>query len=223
MRQWGVLISVTYVLVVLFLLVPLWGALAMHHPFASSESYQFTVNVYRLWGAWVLIGMVLLSQVVLVFVSVDTSWQRPKPRSHILATCIVTAFLLTLLALGAGLAIDAQMKSSSSSSATLALVTLALVWLIWGVAFYEYSRNSDATVSHAIAGLLVGSVLELLIAVPCHIAVRRRNECSAPIETSFGICTGIAVMLLAFGPSVLLLYKKRLESYAARRSGAQNK
>jgi hypothetical protein len=59
--------------------------------------------------------------------------------------------------------------------------------------------------------------LELLVAVPCHVIVRRRNECSAPIATSFGITTGIAVMLLAFGPSVLLLYKKRLEGY--RRGG----
>jgi hypothetical protein len=50
------------------------------------------------------------------------------------------------------------------------------------------------------------------------VIARRRGDCSAPAVTSFGIVTGIAVMLLAFGPSVLFLYKKRLDAYTARPS-----
>ena len=73
-------------------------------------------------------------------------------------------------------------------------------------------------VSRAINWLLRGSVLELLIAVPVHVIVRRRGECSAPVATSFGITTGIAVMLLAFGPSVLILYRRRLEQYSRKAS-----
>jgi hypothetical protein len=47
----------------------------------------------------------------------------------------------------------------------------------------------------ALSWLLRGSILELLVAVPCHIIVRRRHDCSAPIITSFEIVTGIAIML----------------------------
>jgi hypothetical protein len=38
------------------------------------------------------------------------------------------------------------------------------------------------------------------------------------VATSFGIVTGIAVMLLCFGPSVLFLFKKRLDGYSAHTS-----
>jgi hypothetical protein len=47
--------------------------------------------------------------------------------------------------------------------------------------------------------------------------VRQRGDCSAPILTGWGIVTGIAVMLLCFGPGILALYKKKLDGYAQRR------
>jgi hypothetical protein len=90
------------------------------------------------------------------------------------------------------------------------------LWLVWGIVFYLYFQNSSNVTSRLVSWLLKGSVLELLIAIPSHVIVRRRDECTAPAVTSFGIVTGIAVMLLCFGPSVLLLYKKRIDAYGAR-------
>ena len=89
------------------------------------------------------------------------------------------------------------------------------IWLAWSLVFHMFLRNSANIAGRAVSWLLKGSVLELLIAVPCHVWVRRRDDCSSPIATSFGIVAGIAVMLLSFGPSVLVLYKKRLDGYAA--------
>jgi hypothetical protein len=62
--------------------------------------------------------------------------------------------------------------------------------------------------------LLRGSVLELLIAMPALVIRRRHHDCSAPLETSFGITSGIAIMLLSLGLTIVLLYKKRMERYA---------
>jgi hypothetical protein len=75
-------------------------------------------------------------------------------------------------------------------------------------------------VTRAVTWLLRGSVLELLIAVPAHIITRRRHDCSAPIVTGFGISSGLAIMLLAFGPSVYLLYRKRMEGRRAKAASA---
>ena len=87
------------------------------------------------------------------------------------------------------------------------------LWLLWGCLFYLYYRESSELITRLITWLLRGSVLELLIVVPCHVYARHKGECSASEITAFGVTTGIAIMLLSFGPSVLLLYKKRLDKY----------
>ena len=86
---------------------------------------------------------------------------------------------------------------------------------------------------HPAAILLLGAMLMplvrgrarsiLLIVVPSHVIVRRRGDCCAPVVTSFGIVTGIAIMLLSFGPGILLLYKKRLDAYKARSGAGQER
>jgi len=81
--------------------------------------------------------------------------------------------------------------------------------------FYRYSRRGSMTFERAISWLLKGSVLELMIAVPAHVIVRSRGDCSAPFLTSWGIVTGLAIMLMCFGPGVLALYKKRFDAYGA--------
>jgi hypothetical protein len=52
-------------------------------------------------------------------------------------------------------------------------------------------------------------VLELLVAVPMHVVVRRRNECCAGMQTGFAICVGAAMAIIALGPAVFVLYHRR--------------
>jgi hypothetical protein len=92
-----------------------------------------------------------------------------------------------------------------------------VLWIGWGVVFFLYRERMSDTLTRTVGWLLNGSVLQLLIAVPAHIAARERNDCCAPMVSAFGIASGIALMLVAFGPSVVFLYQDRL-----RRSERRN-
>jgi hypothetical protein len=221
MRRWGIVISVFYALILLAFIVPGATLLALYK-FEGWGKFLETVNeAYGDWMLWLLIAAVLTSQALLLFLSVDTSQKRLKPRSHILVSVTVGALLIALLSSGViwslGFAIRGEnfWKPFFDKEANLLFFWGAL-WLLWAILFYFYFRNSSAVVTRLISWLVKGSVLELLIVVPCHVIVRRRHDCSAPLATSFGIATGIAIMLLSFGPSVLFLYKKRLDSYPTR-------
>ncbi len=221
MRKWGIVISVFYAVIVFVLLVPAGISLAgVKDPLGTLFSKD-VIEFYGEWLAWVPVIALVAGQAILLFLSVDTSFKKLKPRAHVAVSVIVTSMLFALLAFaglcaaGAAVVGDKFLDQYWGSAAQMFGVW-AGIWLLWGIVFYLYFRNSAPMATRAVSWLMKGSVLELLIAVPCHIWVRRRGDCSAPLATSFGIVTGIAVMLLAFGPSVLLLYKKRLDAYAAQ-------
>jgi len=223
MRKWGIVISVLYALILLCVIAP--GAVYLTADKDSSwqDLLKGVGEAYRVWLFWVPAAAILASQALLLFLSVDTSQKRLKPRSHILVSVAVGALLTALLSAAVIWSLGFAMRGENFwdpyfKKQTDTLLFWAALWVLWGVLFFLYLRNSSAVVTRLISWLLKGSVLELLIVVPCHVIVRRRHDCSAPMVTSFGIATGIAITLLSFGPSVLFLYKKRLDSYPPRPS-----
>jgi hypothetical protein len=218
MRKWGILISFLYALILLGLIVPT-VILFSGRDFDNWTKFFGSVRgTYEDWFFWVPAGAILVSQMFLLFLSVDTSQKRLKPRTHVIVSVAVGAILTALLSSAViwslGFAIRGEnFWDKFFDRQTNLLLFWAALWVLWAILFYIYFRNLSAVVTRLISWLLKGSVLELLIVVPCHIIVRRRHDCSAPVATSFGIATGIAIMLLSFGPSVLFLYKKRLDSY----------
>lgn len=227
MRRWGLLVSAVYLLLLYLLFLPLWS-------FLIDDSVIWIVEFEDIDWDWdsiealMFIGLMilpvlglLLSQAVL-FVSVDRSFRRPIPRSSLQRIVWTTAFATGLLTTGALIsvawAIDTAWKSAFTDSEfgfTLLMLSWIPAWIAWGLAFNRYVKDEGSLVHKMVSRLLAGSVLELLVAVPCHVYIRYKEECSAPIFSGWGIVTGIAVMLLALGPGVLLLYRKRLEQYEA--------
>jgi len=225
MRKWGIVISVFYAVIVLGILIP--GAVLITGANEDAGWTGFVGAVHDAFAVgliWFLIAIVLISQALLLFLSVEAARERLKPQTQLWISCTVAAALTVLMAMGIylsfGVAIHGEkfldQLDSWAHTQTDAALVLTGIWLVWGIAFYIYLRNKSEVVTRVISWLLKGSVLELLIAVPCHVIVRRKEHCCAPIVTSFGIATGVAIMLLSFGPSVLFLYKKRLDGYAAK-------
>lgn len=233
MRKWGILISIFYALIFLTLIVPGSMFLAGGDLSKWSGLVRGVKDSYTDWTFWIIAGAILGGQMLLLFLSVDTSFRRLKPRTHILVSCAVVTFLTALLSTAVIWSLVVAVRGDKfldlvdnfsrrflgdqeHSVIFLLLIFWGAIWLLWAVLFFFYFRNSSPTLTRLISWLLKGSVLELLIVVPCHVIVRRRDDCSAPAATSFGIATGVAIMLLSFGPSVLFLYKKRLDAYAPR-------
>lgn len=156
----------------------------------------------------------VLCELALLFVPVRVASRRPVTRRSLWVPLLGSAFLAALLAFGGSFALAEWLGGTINFDVVNFYVIFGAtgaVWLAWTLVFWalSYDRPPDAIAVRLHRWLLAGSVLELLIAVPTHVVVRRRDECCAGIGTGMGICAGIIVMLLGFGPSVAFLYYKR--------------
>ena len=216
MKKWGLVVTLFYGVLVLTFLMPVMMFIASNTFPGAAEFKQ----VYTSWGPWICAVAVMLGEALLLWLSADTTQRRLKPRTHILVSALTAGLLLAILTfagvLAFGLGVWGEKFIPDFHGLAPVLSAVAIPWLIWGILFYRLWRNSSDPATCAVAWLLRGSVLELLIAVPAHVMVRRRHECCAPVITGFGISAGLAIMLMSFGPSVLLLYKKRMERYSIK-------
>ena len=224
MKRWGVLITVFYLAAVLLLFAP--GFIALVSKWKSAEHLLGeALQAYQEWLVWLWAGILVGGQLLLLFLSVDTSWRRTQPRRHIAVTVMLASFLAAILTGSAVFALEVSVHGDhapplfKNSEGLFAAIMIAIwigSWILWAGLFWKYYRDSSNAVSAIVSWLLKGSVLELLVAVPAHVIVRQRDDCSAPVVTGFGIVTGIAIMLLCFGPGVLALYKKKLDAYSKK-------
>lgn len=228
MRNWGILVTVFYALIVLFLVVPIVvffsDSLAEFELLSGLTFLSEGRDAGFLWYfAVTWLAALIGAQALLLFVSVDTSFRRVHPRRHIMVSAATTGLAVSLLTSAAVasvvVAFVADDWPGGEDRFVLSILFLTfLAWFVWGLVFYRFKGDAPDRLNKMTRWLIRGSVLELLVAVPSHIIVRSRGDCSAPLVSGYGIATGIAVMLLAFGPAVLFLYQKRLAGYQSNKS-----
>src|SRR5262249_22999851 len=185
--------------------------------------YLHLKEAYATWFTWIFVAIPVAGEALLLLLRVDNSEKRLKPRTHLWVSASTAGCFLGILTLAGVLGFGVSLRGDNFLPQTMLspLAVILVAWAAWTAIFYRLHRNSADVVSRAVIWLLRGSVLELLIAVPAHVIVRRRQDCSAPLATSFGITSGIAIMLLSFGPGIFLLYKQRMERYTTKASATK--
>ncbi len=228
MRMWGFVITVVYALVT----VLLYGVGII---FLVNGDYSADADEYFIIASSSTIALLLLCQISLLAVTVDGGQKWLRSRRPIWISVVNVSLALGLLTCGALFAIWAAIagddapgfldrwfgvENSPLTVSTIILLCVVVSWTFWALIFRYDSGDSEYRVARLFRWLYAGSVLELLVVVPCHIFVRSREDCCAPILTGYGIATGLAVMLLGFGPGVMYLYKKKLNRYQERNSAS---
>jgi hypothetical protein len=214
MANWAIVTVVLYIMLVTALLIPV-GLLA---------GGGVLLDLVRHWHLWWLVpAIILLAQLLMLVFPVRTYTAEPAPQRAIWVPVLTTAVLLLVLLVGlTGSIVVAIFGDDIPEPCGYAWVGGIIVgsWVVWSAVFYCFGRATDmpAFAQRLSRWLIRGSIVELLVAVPCHIVVRHRNDCCAPGITFFGISAGLAVMAIAFGPSVLLLVNSRLRQMRGKRT-----
>lgn len=202
----------------------LFGTVLIYHPFASDSELFYFINVV------VVLGIVLLAQ--WAFLRPSKGWtiqmstvSRPLKTSvfaaALMATFLTTGFITLLLELpnwwenwlGNG-------DDTKHFNSIVILAAMLMIWSIWSWIFFVYWKQGDryTQLGKMIRGLVAGSILETVIAVPVHIWATRQRDCYCCRGTYTTLVLSATVLIWAFGPGIILLYmreKRRIKKLNA--------
>lgn len=251
MKRWAVLTVLLYALALIVLTVPiLLIAFGSWSKNGNSVSLQSTLKIYLAWGYWLWLAVLVAGQALLLLLPLKIAERRLEPRRPLQTPILVGGFLLANLCFAGFFSIlcavfadkagdyfdlsalftaavnpanQAAANNSGLGTLLTAIVTVLIFWLIWAAVFRQFAKSvdPDSFLKRITRWLLRGSILELLVAVPSHVIVRRRGDCCAPAGTFWGIATGISIMLLCFGPGVFFLFVERFKRLQPKSPGME--
>ena len=209
-NRWSLVVAVLYGLI----LAVLAGPVLMLAFIGDGPDFGDLLEMYMFPAFWIYPGVMVLCQVAMLVVPVRVSSRRPVSRRTILAPIIVSGLLMGALASGGILSISEFITHNwdpPDEVELLALVAGLGLWAFWTLLFFNLSEGKDPrnVIAKLCRRMLIGSILELLVAVPTHIVARSRTYCCAGLMTFIGIVCGLSVMLFSFGPGVFFLYVAR--------------
>jgi hypothetical protein len=248
MKRWAIYTVLLYAMALILLTAPVvliafsnWGKTG------TAEGLHDVLQLYLNWGYWLWLAVLVAGQILLLLLPISIAERRLPARRPLTTPILVSAFFLAnlcfagifsiLCAIFTDRAFDlfdlsvlfvpgGQPNNNNSGFGVLftMIITVLVFWLVWASIFRRATKSDDenSLLKRSTRWLLRGSILELIIAVPSHVIVRRRDDCCAPAGTFWGIATGISVMLLCFGPGVFFLFVERCRRLQPKSPAAEN-
>lgn len=219
MAKWAFVTVLLYICLVVIVFMPLVFWVAFYNEVEVDASD--ILEGYTAWQFWLLCGIIMVIQALMLLFPVKTAAVAPKPQRLIWVPLVTVGLLFSILVLGVVWSILMAIWGDDILGDYFSLASFAFVifcWIVWLLVFYRFYRGVEAkTLFRRITTWLIrGSIVELLVAVPSHIIVRRRGDCSAPGFTWLGIAAGLVIMALAFGPGLFFLFRQRFERMKPR-------
>jgi len=242
MKRWAFLTVLLYALALIILSLPVlsigMGKWSRDDNLTILAINDNLVKFYSQWAYWLWLAVLVAGQVMLLLLPINIAERRLPARRPLKIPVLVTTFFLANLCFAGIFSIlcatlgdhtfdlfntDHNNQNNNSGSFLIGtmILTMLVFWIIWTLIFFRNFAQTDAPdalLRRCTRWLLRGSILELIIAVPSHVIVRRRDDCCAPIGTFWGIATGLSVMLLCFGPGVFFLFVERWQKLNPKRT-----
>lgn len=205
MKRWPIMIVLLYAVTLIALTIPgVYIVFLFHKEKIDPQAF------FGSWPYWAWIVILVLDQWALLSLPADIANKRPAGKRSIIFQITASALFAALLIAGLAVALSEVVKGDASFGFTgwIFFGALGLSWLFWARIFATWSRKpeSEDLIKRTCQTLFRGSVLQLLVVVPCHIYARSKEYCCAGFGTAIGLACGLAVMLASFGPGIFFLY-----------------
>lgn len=213
MKRWPIWIVLLYTLTLIALTVP-----AVRLIFISHKENIDPWALFGSWQYWMWIVILMLNQGALLSLPVDLANKRPAGKRSLVFQVTASALSMGLLIAGLAMSVGEVLKGETAFEYTgwIFLGVWAVSWIFWAYVFATWGRKLETgdLIQKTCRTLFKGSVLQLLIVVPCHIYVRSKEYCCAGMGTAIGLACGLAVMLVSFGPGIFFLYVEQWKKTA---------
>lgn len=187
------------------------GTVLVVNPLVADSDLGYGINFV------VVVGLLLVSQ--WMFLRPGKGWSvrmvsegRPLKSSVIAAG--VMAMLLTVGLVACLLELPnwwENILDGDDWGGTIGVgVSMLAVWGFWTWVFFVYWRQGDryTQLGRMIRGLVAGSILETIVAVPVHIWATRQRDCYCCRGSYTTLVIAGTVLIWVFGPGIVLLYMR---------------